>query len=86
MWKASSTDLSRSDVGKRYTLVGTVKAHDELQGRQANHRDALQGDPRRLTSTSTVSRVALAGAALFAFGTDLSVTISLDSNYFAVKP
>lgn len=32
VWKASNTDLTRSDVGKRYLLKGTVKKHDDYKG------------------------------------------------------
>jgi hypothetical protein len=32
VWKASSTTLTRQDVGKRYQLIGTVKAHSEYNG------------------------------------------------------
>lgn len=32
VWKASSTDLARSDVGNRYFVTGTVKDHTEYQG------------------------------------------------------
>lgn len=32
VWKASSTTLARGDVGKTYTLAGTVKAHEEYKG------------------------------------------------------
>ncbi len=32
VWKASSTDISRSDVGKVFTVVGTVKKHEEYKG------------------------------------------------------
>ena len=32
VWKASSTDLTRSDVGKAYTLTGSVKAHSDYKG------------------------------------------------------
>jgi hypothetical protein len=32
VWKASSTDLERADVGKTFTLTGTVKKHDEYKG------------------------------------------------------
>lgn len=32
VWKASSTEIGRSDVGKRYALAGTVKKHDEYKG------------------------------------------------------
>jgi hypothetical protein len=32
VWKASNTDLKRQDVGKTYTLYGTVKAHTEYKG------------------------------------------------------
>jgi hypothetical protein len=32
VWKASSTDLGRGDVGKRYLLKGTVKSHEERKG------------------------------------------------------
>lgn len=31
-WKASSTSLTREDVGKRYELKGTVKKHEEYKG------------------------------------------------------
>jgi hypothetical protein len=31
VWKASSTDIGRDDVGKRYALVGTIKAHSEYK-------------------------------------------------------
>ena len=31
-WKASSTDLARDDVGKLYSVTGTVKAHDDYKG------------------------------------------------------
>ena len=32
VWKASDSSIARSDVGKRYTLAGTIKAHDEYKG------------------------------------------------------
>ena len=32
VWKATSTDLARGDVGKVYALTGTVKKHDEYKG------------------------------------------------------
>lgn len=32
VWKASNTGLARGDVGKRYALKGTVKAHAEYKG------------------------------------------------------
>lgn len=32
VWKASGASLTRQDVGKRYTLAGTIKAHDEYKG------------------------------------------------------
>jgi hypothetical protein len=32
IWKASSTTIERSDVGKRYQLTGSVKAHDDYKG------------------------------------------------------
>ena len=32
VWKATNTDLARADVGKRYRVTGTVKAHDEYKG------------------------------------------------------
>lgn len=34
VWKASSTTLARADVGKKYTLVGTIKKHDEYQNQK----------------------------------------------------
>jgi hypothetical protein len=32
VWKASRTNLGRFDMGKRYLLTGTVKAHTEYRG------------------------------------------------------
>lgn len=32
VWKASSVELSRADVGRRYTLAGSIKAHEEYKG------------------------------------------------------
>lgn len=32
VWKASNTTLDRGDVGKRFTLKGTVKKHDNYKG------------------------------------------------------
>jgi hypothetical protein len=32
VWKASKTSISRFDIGKRYTVLGTVKAHTEYRG------------------------------------------------------
>lgn len=32
VWFASSTSIGRADVGKSYTLAGTVKKHDEYKG------------------------------------------------------
>lgn len=32
VWKASSTNVSRADVGKKYTIVGSVKEHGEYKG------------------------------------------------------
>jgi hypothetical protein len=32
VWKASSTDLGRSDVGTVFALTGSVKKHDEYKG------------------------------------------------------
>lgn len=32
VWKASSTDVDRSCVGKTYTLTGTIVKHDEYKG------------------------------------------------------
>jgi hypothetical protein len=32
VWKASDSSVTRSDVGKRYALAGTIKAHDEYKG------------------------------------------------------
>jgi hypothetical protein len=32
VWKASSTSLTRQDVGKKYQLTGTVKEHSEYKG------------------------------------------------------
>lgn len=32
VWKASSTEIARDDVGKHYTLTGTVKKHEEYKG------------------------------------------------------
>lgn len=32
VWKASSTNLRRSDVGKKFTLAGTIKAHEDYKG------------------------------------------------------
>ena len=32
VWKATSTELSRLDVGKMFVLTGTIKAHDEYKG------------------------------------------------------
>jgi hypothetical protein len=34
VWKSTSTDVSRQDVGKKYDLTGTVKAHDEYKGQK----------------------------------------------------
>lgn len=34
VWKATNTEISRSDVGKRFTLTGTVKKHDEYKGKK----------------------------------------------------
>jgi hypothetical protein len=34
VWKASSTDLARDDVGKVYTVTGTVKVHGEYKGQK----------------------------------------------------
>ncbi len=32
VWKASSTEIGRDDVGRRFTIAGTVKKHDEYKG------------------------------------------------------
>ncbi len=32
VWKSTSADLSRADVGKRYTLAGNIKSHEEYKG------------------------------------------------------
>lgn len=32
VWKASNTEIGRGDVGKRYTLRGTIKKHDDYKG------------------------------------------------------
>jgi hypothetical protein len=32
VWKASSTDIERSDVGKAYKVTGSVKSHEEYKG------------------------------------------------------
>jgi hypothetical protein len=32
VWKASSTELGRGDVGKAFALTGTVKKHDDYKG------------------------------------------------------
>jgi hypothetical protein len=32
VWKATSTEITRADVGKAYNLTGTVKKHDEYKG------------------------------------------------------
>lgn len=32
VWKATNTELGRADVGKKFTLTGTVKKHDEYKG------------------------------------------------------
>lgn len=32
VWKASNTEIERADVGKRYTLAGSIKAHVEYKG------------------------------------------------------
>lgn len=32
VWKASNTELARSDVGNVYTVTGTVKKHEEYKG------------------------------------------------------
>lgn len=32
VWKASGAAPERSDVGKKYSLTGTIKAHIEYQG------------------------------------------------------
>jgi len=32
VWKASSTEIGRADVGKVYTLSGTIKKHDDYKG------------------------------------------------------
>jgi hypothetical protein len=32
VWKASSTEIGRGDVGKVYTLAGTIKKHDDYKG------------------------------------------------------
>lgn len=32
VWKATSTELTRADVGKRFAVKGTVKKHDEYKG------------------------------------------------------
>lgn len=34
VWKASSTELARADVGKRFELTGFVKKHDEYKGQK----------------------------------------------------
>lgn len=34
VWKASSTEVSRGDVGKEYTLIGTIKEHGEYKGQK----------------------------------------------------
>jgi uncharacterized membrane protein (UPF0127 family) len=34
VWKASNTDVDRSDVGKSYKLTGTVKSHDDYKGQK----------------------------------------------------
>lgn len=34
VWKASDCGITRSDVGKAYTIVGTIKAHDEYKGQK----------------------------------------------------
>jgi hypothetical protein len=33
-WKATSTDIARQDVGKKYDLTGTVKKHEEYKGQK----------------------------------------------------
>jgi len=32
VWKASNTEVSREDVGKKFTLYGTVKEHSDYKG------------------------------------------------------
>jgi hypothetical protein len=32
VWKASSTEIGRDDVGKVYALAGMVKKHDDYKG------------------------------------------------------
>lgn len=32
VWKASNTEISRADIGRKYTVTGTVKAHDDYKG------------------------------------------------------
>jgi hypothetical protein len=34
VWKASSTEIGRDDVGKRYTLAGRITKHDEYKGQK----------------------------------------------------
>jgi hypothetical protein len=34
VWKASNTDLGRDDVGKVYTVTGTVKGHEDYKGQK----------------------------------------------------
>lgn len=47
VWKASSTNLGRKDIGKTFTLAGTIKAHEEYKGQK-----------QTILSRCTVSEVA----------------------------
>ena len=37
VWKASNTDLSKEDIGKRFNIVGSVKTHGDYKGRMQTY-------------------------------------------------
>jgi hypothetical protein len=50
VWFASSSDIGRDDVGKRYTLAGTVKKHDDYKG--AKQTTLTRCDAREVSTAS----------------------------------
>ena len=37
VWKASNTDLSKEDIGKRFNIVGSVKTHGDYKGKSQTY-------------------------------------------------
>ena len=56
VWKATSTDVTREDVGKKYELTGTVKKHEDYKGQKQtilNRCKLVDLTPAPSTTTET---------------------------------